>query len=402
MESQARPANEIEVSLADIVRALVHGRKFMAFFTLAFAAVCLGAAFALAKYRSESLLYFYGPIRPVGDGINEGQSGLPLAVYDRILSAAKTPARFEEYLAAMQLPQTPEVDVLRSQFIAADGINGKIIPLYFTQLEQEERKKKKEKEVDGNVLGLRLEWSARDAQLSFDALSLLTRYLLDTVMYEIYHDRLEGNLHHVLKQQAEIENELFSLKIRRPQIMRQVGEIEALIEKYARLFDTTGQLGMRVTTEDSLGSSPVIKVMDLQVELAALDARKITLERKQQQTSLIQAFYRKAMEVHQEVKTAEAFVEKQPWILHTVFKGQDLENEVIREIFNNFTLRNQDIKNLYEASLRRVVQPTLPTVRSIKPGWALIAAGALLLGFLLAMMLVLCRAWWRKVSVQEA
>jgi len=96
---------------------------------------------------------------------------------------------------------------------------------------------------------------------------------------------------------------------------------------------------------------------------------------------LIQTFYSRALSAHQDAKTAESYAAKQPMILQEVFKDQNLDDEAIREIFNTFEIRNQDIKNLYQESVRLVVPPTLPTV-------------------FLSFLIVWCRAWWQKVSAQ--
>jgi len=389
---------EMELLLVDIARAVVDGRKFIALFTAVVVLVCLGVTLSLAKYKSESLFYFSSSIRPSVNDVAQEGAGLKENAYDRILSSAKTLTRFDAYLAALRLAQTPEVDMLRAAFMSAGGIGKQISPLYFSQFEHNARRNGTQD--DGNVLGLKIALSAHDAQLAYRALALLTRYLVDTIVYDVYYDRLVENLNAVSVQEAEIENALIGLQMKRPHLARQIAQLEALIEKYSRLFGSSSPMEMRIATENALGSSPVVKVMALQMELAEMDEQIERLQRKRQQTGVRQAFYGQALSAHQDAKTAESYVAKQPLILQEVFKDQNLDDEAIREVLNTFEIRNQDIKNLYQESLHLVVQPALPTARSIQPGLGLVGAGALLAGLFLAIMIVLCRVWWQKVSAQ--
>jgi len=387
--------DEIEISLVDIIKSIWNGRRFILFFTVAVVLACLGLAFGLAKYKSESLYYFRVPIQPVVDGADKAGTELSLEVHDRILNTIKTLRRFDAYLAASQLQKTPEIDMLRACFMSADGINKYISPLYPSLFGQDGRPRRKD--GDESILGLRIALYSYDAELSYRAVTALTRYLVDMTAYEIYHDTLTAYLNQALAQGIEVENALIGLNTKRPHLLRQVAQMEALIEKYTKLFGANAQI--RITAEDSLGSSPVAKIMSLQIELAALDEQVERLQRQQRQTRLIRAFYQRALDVHQETKFAQAFVARQPSILQEVFKDQDLSDEVIWEVFNTLRIRSQHADNLYQESIRLIVQATRPTTRTIKPGMGSIGAGALLIGLFMSIMIVLFRAWWRKVSV---
>jgi len=288
--------------------------------------------------------------------------------------------------------------MLRNHFMSAGGIGERISPLYFSPFAQAVRKQ--DKQQDENILGLKITLASHNAELTYRALALLTRYFVDTILYDVYHDRLTENLNNAVMQEAKVQNALFELQVKRPHLVRQIAQLETLIGRYAKLFGSSAQTEMRIATEDSLGSSPVVKVMNLQMELADLDEQVERLQRRLRQTDLIQTFYSRALSAHQDAKTAESYAAKQPMILQEVFKDQNLDDEAIREIFNTFEIRNQDIKNLYQESVRLVVPPTLPTARTIKPGLGLVGAGALVLGLFLSFLIVWCRAWWQKVSAQ--
>jgi len=90
--------DSMEISLSDIVKPIVNARRFIAYFTALVVIACLGLAFYLAKYESESRYYFGSSTRLSAD--NEA-GGLKEEVYDRILSSAKTLARFDAYLMVL-------------------------------------------------------------------------------------------------------------------------------------------------------------------------------------------------------------------------------------------------------------------------------------------------------------
>jgi len=376
--------DELEISLIDIVRSVWAGRKLIAFLTAGCVALALGGAFLMGQYKSESYYYFGGSFA-YGENPNLGG-------YNRFISTAKTPERFETWLRAMKLEDLPEAEALHALFASREGIQGQIKPIHPELI-------KSKPNAAAPVLGIKVELSAKKPQDAYKALALLSRYLADALAYDTYQGRLVEKLSGVLTQHEAIENELFQLKVQRPHLERQQVLVEALVEKYARFFETGQRAEMLISPESALGTSPISQLMGLQLELAKLDQKNEALMRQQKQVGLYQAFYQQAHAAWQTQQTAERFVQRLPQILPEVFKRQDLNDEAIKEAFNKLSIETQQMQNLWQENQRNLIAPSMATVPTVR--FALVGAGALVAGLFLSMLIVLFRAWWREAAAQK-
>jgi len=379
--------DEIEISLTDLAKSLYAGRWFILLFTAACVALALGVAKVTAQYKSTSFWYFEGLVKLPGE-----EAGISLAEYNRIMDSAKKRSRFEAYLTAMQLNDLPEIDLLRTLFASREGISTQIKPFHSSLIESKLVK-------DAPILGVSLEITANSKELARDALVLLSNYLADTLAYDFYHDSL---LHQQEKYQtrgAEIENQLIALKIKRPQLVQQQVLVEGLIEKYAKFFEASRRAETLIATEDTLSSSPIGKLMSLQLEIAALDTQYEQLSRQQKQTDYFVKFYQQALALYQSTGSSKRFFKQLPNILPSIFNDKDLQDEAVKEVYNNLLVNAGAAKNLYQRSDRQLVKPNLPSVPTTR--FALVAAASLLASLMLASILVLMRTWWREVTAQN-
>jgi len=381
--------DEIEISLADIAKALYDGRWFIVLGTVVCVLLALGGAFVTAKYKSSSSWYFDGLVKVSGES---GESGISIAKYNRIMDSAKTLERFETYLQSMKLPALPEIDLLRKLFASRDGIGAQIKPFRSSLVESKLSKDTQ----NAPILGVTLEVSANSRELSHAALVLLSSYLSDSLLYDFYHDSLLDNYEKYKTLDARNENKLIELKLKRPHLERQQAVVETLVEKYSRFFEANRSAETLITTEDTLGSSPIVKLMGLQLDIAALDAQVQILQREEKQNNLFLDFYQQALELHDKSKSSVNFFKQLPQLLPTAFAGKDLNDEVTREAYNKLLLATEAAQNLYERSGRLLVKPSLPGTPTTRFG--LVGAAALLAGLMLSCLLVLIRSWWKEVT----
>jgi len=351
--------DELEISLVDIVRSIWAGRKLIACLTSACVTLALGVAFLTSQYKSESHYYFGGSFK-YGENPDLGS-------YDRFISAAKTPERFDAWLQAMQLEALPEADALRGIFVSRKGVQGQItaiLPELF----------KSKPNGSAPVLGFKIELAAKKPQDAHKALTLLSRYLADMLLYDNYQRRLEDKMNSVMTQHVAIENELFTLRTQRPHLEQQQVLIETLIGKYSEHFAAGQRADMLIRTEGALGSSPIVQLMNVQLELAKLDQKREELLRQQKQVGLIQAFYQQSQAAWQTQHSAERFAEQLPQILTVIFKNQNLIDEPIKEVFNDLTIETQALQNLWQENQRNLIAPSMTPVSTAR--FALAGAGA--------------------------
>jgi len=387
-DSAGHYVNHDEISLTDLAKSLYTVRWFILLFAAVTVIIALGVARLTQQYKSTSFWYFEGLVKQADDN-----SGISLSDYSRIMDAAKKRSRFENYLESMQIKERPEADLLRKLFNSREGIARQIKPFSSSLTNS--------KQVNGApVLGVSLEITAKSKELAHDALVLLSNYLADTLAYDFYYDSLLQNQEKYRIRGAEIENQLLALKIKRPQLEQQQALVEGLIEKYAKFFEASRSAQTLIATEDNLNSSPMGKLMSLQLEMAALDDQVEQLVREQKQIDILFEFYQSALALYKSTGSSEHFFSQLPSLLSSLFKEQNLQDEVIKEVYNRLTVEASEAKNFYKISNRQLVKPNLPQVPTTR--FALVAAAALLGGLMLASILVLLRSWWREVSAPSS
>jgi len=83
-----------------------------------------------------------------------------------------------------------------------------------------------------------------------------------------------------------------------------------------------------------------------------------------------------------------------------VFKGKNLDDDVIKEVYNKITINNQEAIGLYLEKSSFIAGPTLPTYSS--PSKPKVLLASLVLGLFLSVLLVFARIWrrdnWQRVS----
>jgi len=77
-----------------------------------------------------------------------------------------------------------------------------------------------------------------------------------------------------------------------------------------------------------------------------------------------------------------------------VFKGKNMSDEVVQEVYNTITVDNQNAINVYLEKSRFIAGPTLPARSSAR--LTLVLAASLMVGLFLSVVLVLGRLWWHK------
>jgi len=378
--------DEIEISLIDLVKSLYAGLWFILLFIAACVVLALGIAKVTAQYKSTGLWYFEGLV-----SLPNEEGGISLAKYNRIMDSAKKYSRFSAYIDAMKLEDSPEVELLRKLFTSREGIATQIKPFRSSLVESKSVK-------DTSILGVSLEIDAPSRELAQASLLLLSNYLTDTLAYDLYSEYLLAKLDSYQTLDAKNENQLIALKIKLPQLEKQRLLVESLIEKYATFFETNRKAATLIATEDTLSSSPIDRLMTLELEIAGLDDQYEQLLRKKKQIHFFLNYYQQALELYHSAGSAEHFFKKLTTILPPLFNAQDLQDEVVKEAYNNLLIEADSAGNLYQKSSRQWVKPNLPNAPTTR--FARVAAISLLGGLMLACILVLMRTWWREVTTQ--
>jgi hypothetical protein len=93
-------------------------------------------------------------------------------------------------------------------------------------------------------------------------------------------------------------------------------------------------------------------------------------------------------------KTGENIIRSLEPLKEKVFSGKDMENDVIKEVYNTISIENKNAISLYLEKSRFIAGPSLPTRPTGKLSAILLAS--FFIGLILSMALVIGRHWWAE------
>lgn len=400
----------IEISLPELAKIVWAGRWLIIGITL----LAMVATFAYVstnkKYLSEGLYQFGGPIplNPLeGDGVSlpdpkryaesfqapPVQNGVSLSDYKRYAESFQTPERFEQYVKALGLKDSPGITNLNNIFNSVSGISKQVEPLHsFTQADA--KTLFAPKEVGNNILGLRISLADPNPLAAQQMVSLLGRYVMDVLVYDVYADRLLTEVGAAAARSTEIDNQLLDNKVKSDELKRKEQVLQNIVKKSPAASDIKSQSSIISVDEKTityLPASTQLVATELQISQLAEQSNRFLREKKQ--LELRKEYYEAAMEMHERVKSGEIFLNTLPATIKAVFKDKEMSNDDVKEVYNGIMIGLQKANNLYAKRSRFVAGPVLPSHPAGRKGYALLIA--LVAGFCFSVLLVLGRQWLR-------
>jgi hypothetical protein len=148
-----------------------------------------------------------------------------------------------------------------------------------------------------------------------------------------------------------------------------------------------------VTEDNAHYLPPVTLLVTTEVQASEANESIRKAKREQRQSTLWLEYYDHAKAMLDGTKSGESFLRGLEPVKESVFKDKNLDDDVIKEVYNSITIDNQNAINLYLEKSRFIAGPTLPTHSSARP--LLVLVISLVLGLFLAILLVFARNWWR-------
>jgi len=399
--SELKPSNtynsdELEISLTELISTIWQSRWVVVVITAVIVLLASVSVLITAQYKSEGLYQFGGAIPlslPEAPEAPEAP-GISLANYRRFAASFQTPEHFEQYIHSLQLKNTPEINNLRQLFASKTGISKQIEPLYsFTQADS--KILFAPKEGNNNILGLRITLQEAKPEVAQQMVALLGRYIIDSIIYDAYADKLLTDLNKITLRLSIINNRIISEEETQHALQRTQTALQTIIRKYPSAAESRiPQQVISVDRESVRYLAPTTQLVAVELKLSEIDEAIHKLKREARQLELKQEFYRKAQDLHSKLNSGEAFLVALPSALHEVFQDKDLDNNEVKEVFNSLSMENQAAENLYLARSRFVAGPTLPQHSTARLG--LTVAGSALAGMFLSVIFVLGRQWWKE------
>ncbi|MDO8048048.1 lipopolysaccharide biosynthesis protein [Janthinobacterium sp. SUN211] len=385
-------------SRSDPLSTLWHARRMIVGLTVASIALGVSSTLYLAKYKSEGFLQFGGPIPLQAEktaktkDAKEAAFGIQLSDYKRYSAAFGSRGRFDDFVQAAKLDNTPGITGLRKNITSEKNLNTIIEPIFpFTKLDAKDLMEQP-KESSNNVIGLRISYDASTPEEAQRIVALLGRYTMDTIVYLIYTDSLRFKHLEITAKITKLDNDIIASKQKLAEYGRRIKDLKQIVARYPKAdVQNTSQV-VTVTDENSRYLSPVTQLMTAEVEASTAEEVIYQAKREQQQYLLLRDYYDIAKAALDANKSGEAVLRALEASKEQAFKTKDLNDELIKEVYNKITVDNQNSINLYLEKSRFIAGPSLPENRTTRLSTALMASA--LLGLFLGCLLALGRQWW--------
>lgn len=372
---------------SEVFSTLWQGRKLLIGGTALVMILGTSGTMFLSKYRSDGFLQF-GDAIPIKANLPNGAvpaNGISLADYKRYAASYSTGGRFNDFVAQAKLPDSVALAELRKSFFSREGIGKMIEPVYpFTKLDAKELIEPS-KDSDNNVIGLRINFESRSPNDAQAVVAFLGRYAMDSIVYLTYSDALRFKHSEITTRITKLDNQIIDLKEKLESYRRKGSALQQIVKHYPEQSSQGARQVVSVTEENSRYLSPATHLMSTEVE--ALNATELILkyQREKEQSLLLREYYDKAKVLIDSNKSGEAILRSLDGIKEAVFKGKDMDNELVKEVYNRISIDNQTAINVYLEKSRFIAGPSLPENPSTRLSTALMMsfiAGALLSGFL--------------------
>ncbi|WP_402719367.1 lipopolysaccharide biosynthesis protein [Janthinobacterium rivuli] len=365
--------DENVLSVADLLKTIWQGRRTLLVITLLTVAAGLAGRMLFSEYKSEGFFQFGGTIPMVKktadkdkDKEKEPSPGIKLADYKRYAAAFKSNERFTDFLVQHKLEQSPSTNALRRSFASREGISKWIDPVFpFTKLDAKELLEDP-KDGNNNVIGLRISYDDKDPKVAQSIVGLLGRYTQDTIVYIIYSDILRFKHVEMTAKITALDNEIIENNERLAHFRRSGDDLKKIVTRYP---DAAGQASRQVVSisdETARYLPPVTQLMTTEV-LASEAMEKIhKARREQQQNILLREYYDKAKTLVDNTKSGEDILRGLEPVKTEVFKDKNMEDDTVKEVFNQITIDNQTAISLYLEKSRFIAGPSLPENLSLR------------------------------------
>lgn len=395
----------IEISLSDIVVTVWRSRWLVLVVTALVTACGVAGAVYFAKYKSEGFFQFGGaiPIKEIKDEakdadkdkveLKEPAPGIALSDYKRFVASYTTTERFADYVRDKKLESAPGISDLRKAFASRAGIGKSIEPIYpFTKLDAKVLMEQP-KDSSNNVIGLQIDVENANPQTAQQMVGLLGRYTMDSIIYLVYSDALRFKHSEISAKLTKLDNEIIHSNEALEEYRRRGADLKQIVGRYPSAANQQSQQVVSVTPESARYLSPVTQLVTTEVQASEAKEKILKAKREQQQAVLLREYYAQAKALLDSTKSGETVLRGLPGIKDRVFKGKNLDDEVVKEVYNTITIDNQNAANVYLEKSRFIAGPTLATRSSARPALAL--AVSVLFGLFLSLVLVFLRNWWR-------
>ncbi|GAB3539450.1 hypothetical protein GCM10027343_06920 [Noviherbaspirillum agri] len=393
------------ITLSDVLSPILAARKEICIVTGVIMSITFVSFLLVAEYKSQGFIQFGGAIPMLMGKEKEKERekdkennknmerapGISLSDFKRYAAAYTTSERFEDYVQDKNLADMEGVKDLSRVFSSRQGISQNIEPVYpFTKLDAKELMEQP-KGSSNNVIGLRINYQARSPEIAQKMVGVLGNYAMDSIIYFIFSDMLRFKHDEIQVRITELENVIITKKVELEEYRRRVAYLKQIIDRNPIGRNDVPRQVVTITEDSAKYLPPATLLMTTEVQTVEANEAIIKAKREQMQYRLLLEYYDGVKARLDETKSGEKVLRSLEGIKASVFKDKNLEDDIVKEVYNMITVDNQDAVNLYLEKSRFIAGPTLPNHSTVRKG--LVLAMGFVMGLLLSILFVFTRNW---------
>ncbi len=190
-----------------------------------------------------------------------------------------------------------------------------------------------------------------------------------------------------------LDNKIITDKEKLETYQHRADDLKQIVSRYPKSTTQTSQQVVSVDTNSARYLSPLTQLVTTEVQASEAKENIRKIKREKQQAMLWGEYYQQTAVLLASTKSGETVLRGLDAVRDHVFKGKDLNDEVVKEVFNDISMNNQKARSVYLEQSRFVAGPTLASRSTVRP--ALVLAMSLLLGLMYSLLMVFVRNWWR-------
>ena len=376
------------IAVMDIFITIWQKRWLISIFTLFLMIISLSGAAFMARYKSQGFFQFGGAI-PMS--LSAASTGIALVDYKRYLASYDTQEHFINFVKEKNLAQQPAAQELDKFFLARTGIAPFVQPVYvFTKLDAKELI---DQPRDGmnNVIGLHINYESKDPVTARQVVALLGRYVMDSIIYSIYSDELRARQDETRIAISQLDNILINNKLKLQEYSQKAEDLKQIMLRNPGLRNDNSRQVITVSEETARYLPLLTQLVTTEVQTSEMKLAILKGQREKKQKILLLEYYKLAQAELEHTQSGETILRALQKIKETVFKNEDLQDDAIKEIYNNITTDNQTALNLYLNRSRFIAGPTLPVHSTAR--LSLVFVISLMAGLLISIFFVFGQKW---------
>ncbi len=216
------------------------------------------------------------------------------------------------------------------------------------------------------ILGFLISFKGQTAEDAQARVQLMGDFIKDAMLEEDLLETIHTKLGDAIAKKQQIDNQIIQKKVSLAQAAIRMEAARSIANKYpeASKMETRQLLSTGNDNQSSRYLSPMAQLVGIETEMADLKSQLTLLERDAAQNALRAEFYDRIEQRSREALTGQALLADFVKTGQAVFTGKDLQDDKVREVYNQIALVADQMRTKHISEPRFVSGPTLPDGRS--------------------------------------